>query len=104
MMSLWKKAIESSNALLLDEIGLGSHALLKVVEEFDTVSQTTEHSYPALISSRNEDGTCNPMAAFFSNSPTNDYCDDYIYNEEDDDYECYDNNSFEYLIQQSLSL
>ncbi|KAF5741079.1 RNA-binding CRS1 / YhbY (CRM) domain-containing protein [Tripterygium wilfordii] len=95
MMSLWKKAIESNKALLLDEIGLGPDALLKVVEEFDTVSQATEHSYPALISSRNEDGTTNSMAAFDSNSPTNDYGDDYLDNEDVDDYEYYDDDSFE---------
>nr|XP_048322485.1 CRS2-associated factor 2, chloroplastic-like [Ziziphus jujuba var. spinosa] len=49
MMALWKRAIESSKALLLDEIGLGPDALLQKVEEFEGVSQATEHSLPALI-------------------------------------------------------
>ncbi|KAK2991234.1 hypothetical protein RJ640_023815 [Escallonia rubra] len=45
MMSLWKRAIESSKALLLDEICLGPDALLKKVEEFESGSQATVHSY-----------------------------------------------------------
>ncbi|XP_058084160.1 CRS2-associated factor 2, chloroplastic isoform X3 [Magnolia sinica] len=49
MMSLWKQAIESSKALLLDEIDLGPDALLEKVEEFEGTSQATEHSYRALI-------------------------------------------------------
>lgn len=49
MMSLWKNAIESSKALVLDEIGLGPDELLEKVEEFERVSQATVHSYPALI-------------------------------------------------------
>ncbi|KAK2985340.1 LOW QUALITY PROTEIN: hypothetical protein RJ640_028654, partial [Escallonia rubra] len=42
MMSLWKCAIESSKALLLDEICLGPYALLKKVEEFESSSQATD--------------------------------------------------------------
>ncbi|KAK3006629.1 hypothetical protein RJ639_015796 [Escallonia herrerae] len=45
MMSLWKPAIESSKALLLDEIFLAHDALLKE-EEFEGSSQATVHSYP----------------------------------------------------------
>ncbi|XP_057949866.1 CRS2-associated factor 2, chloroplastic [Malania oleifera] len=54
MMSLWKRALESSKALLLDEINLGPDALLKVVEEFEDTSQATEHSYPAPALSRKD--------------------------------------------------
>ncbi|KAM7484221.1 hypothetical protein LguiA_000230 [Lonicera macranthoides] len=49
MMSLWKNAIESSKALVLDEIGLSPNELLEKVEEFERVSQAAVHSYPALI-------------------------------------------------------
>lgn len=55
MMSLWKRAIESSKALLLDEIGLGPDDLLKKVEEFESTSQAIEHSYPALILSSEDE-------------------------------------------------
>lgn len=51
MMSLWQKAIGSGKALLLDEIELGPDELLEKVEEFASISQVTEHSYQALISS-----------------------------------------------------
>lgn len=54
MMSLWKHAIETNKALLLDEIPLGPQALLKKVEEFENISQATEHSYPARILSNVE--------------------------------------------------
>lgn len=49
MITLWKRAIESSKALLLDEIDLGPDALLQKVEEFGGMSQATEYSYPALV-------------------------------------------------------
>ncbi|XP_027098156.1 CRS2-associated factor 2, chloroplastic [Coffea arabica] len=49
MMSLWQKAIGSGKALLLDEIELGPDELLEKVEEFASISQVKEHSYPALI-------------------------------------------------------
>ncbi|KAK9086213.1 hypothetical protein Syun_028607 [Stephania yunnanensis] len=49
LMWLWKRAIESSKALLLEEIELGPDALLEKVEEFAAISQVIEHSYPALI-------------------------------------------------------
>ncbi|KAL6969435.1 CRS2-associated factor 2 [Sarracenia purpurea var. burkii] len=42
MMSLWRRAIETSKALLLKEINLGPDALLKKVEEFESLSQATE--------------------------------------------------------------
>lgn len=51
MLSLWKSAIESNKALLLEEFNLGPDALLEKVEEFEGISQATEHSYPAFTSS-----------------------------------------------------
>ncbi|KAL2344354.1 hypothetical protein Fmac_005639 [Flemingia macrophylla] len=47
MFSLWKRAIESSKALYLDEFNLGPDALLEKIEEFDASSQALEHSHPA---------------------------------------------------------
>lgn len=55
MMSLWKHAIETSKAMLLEEIGLGPDSLLQKVEEFECMSQATEHSYRVLVFS-SEDG------------------------------------------------
>ncbi|KDP26616.1 hypothetical protein JCGZ_17774 [Jatropha curcas] len=97
MMSLWKRAIEASNAILLDEINLGPDDLLRKVEEFEGISQATEHSYPAVILS-NEDGADNTISAFedaslgksFDEEGT-DMDDEY----EDDEY--YDSDSFDEL-------
>ena len=82
MMSLWKSAIESSKALLLDEIGLGPDALLKVVEEFEGISQATEHSYPALVMS-SEDGTGGTKAEDEGYN-SEDYSEDEMYNDDDE--------------------
>jgi hypothetical protein len=51
MLSLWRNAINSSKALLLDEseLDLCPNSLLKRVEDFESASQAMEHSYPALI-------------------------------------------------------
>ncbi|KAH0458710.1 hypothetical protein IEQ34_011524 [Dendrobium chrysotoxum] len=49
MISLWKRALESNKALLLDEIDLTPDSLLERVEEFEGMSQAAEHSYPALF-------------------------------------------------------
>ncbi|CAH2080527.1 unnamed protein product [Thlaspi arvense] len=57
MTSLWRRAIETSKALLLEEINLGPDALLKKVEDFEGLSQATEHSYPAVVLS--SEGLCN---------------------------------------------
>ncbi|KAL5762098.1 hypothetical protein ACOSP7_018362 [Xanthoceras sorbifolium] len=93
MMSLWKRAIESSKALLLDEINLGPDDLLKKVEEFENISQATEHSYPALVLS-SEDGASSSMAEFKESEY---HSDDDIYPEDDidDDDEYYDSDSSE---------
>ncbi|KAM3706337.1 hypothetical protein ACJW31_03G145600 [Castanea mollissima] len=95
MMSLWKRAIESSKALLLDEINLGPDALLKKVEEFEGISQPTEHSYPALILS-SENSTSSSMAESEDDPQSEGYDEDDIYDDSDDDeYENYDSDSFE---------
>ncbi|XP_010270955.1 PREDICTED: CRS2-associated factor 2, chloroplastic [Nelumbo nucifera] len=49
MMSLWKQAIESGKAIMLDDIDVGPDALLDKVEAFSCTSQATEHSYSALV-------------------------------------------------------
>nr|GEX78101.1 CRS2-associated factor 2, chloroplastic [Tanacetum cinerariifolium] len=57
MTALWKRAIEQSKAMLLEDVDLGPDDLLKVVEEFETVSQVADHSYPAVIVSNRESQT-----------------------------------------------
>ncbi|TXG68501.1 hypothetical protein EZV62_003436 [Acer yangbiense] len=92
MMSLWKRAIESSKALLLDEINLGPDDLLKKVEEFENISQATEHSYPALVLS-SEDGTSSSTTTSEYEESEN-YSDSDIYPEDDiDDDEYYDSDT-----------
>lgn len=49
MISLWNRAIESNQALVLDDLDLGPGALLEKVQEFERLSQATVHSFPALI-------------------------------------------------------
>ncbi|CAN1310890.1 CRS2-associated factor 2, chloroplastic [Linum perenne] len=49
MMSLWNRALESSKAVILEKINLNPDDLLTKVEEFETVSQVAEHSYPAVV-------------------------------------------------------
>ncbi|CAK7332655.1 unnamed protein product [Dovyalis caffra] len=90
MMSLWKHALESNKAVLLNEIDLGPDALLRKVEEFESVSQATEHSYPALVMS-SEDDTSNSISAFEDDSLSESFCEDEMYS--DDEY-C-DSESFE---------
>lgn len=95
MMSLWKHAIESSKAFLLDDINLGPDALLKKVEEFDGISQATEHSSPVLILS-GEDATSSSMAAFGDDPRSDGSTEADIYSDDDSyDYESYDSDSFE---------
>lgn len=54
MMLLWRRAIELNKAMVLEDIGVGPDDLLKVVEEFETVSQVAEHTYDAVIVSNEE--------------------------------------------------
>ena len=92
MTSLWKRAIESNKALLLDEIGLGPDALLKVVEEFEGISQAAEHSYPALVT-LSEDGT-GGLKAEYEGYHSEGCSEGEIYNDDDDD-EYFVNEPFE---------
>ncbi|KAK4423838.1 CRS2-associated factor 2, chloroplastic [Sesamum alatum] len=78
MMSLWQRAIESGKASVLDEIDLSPDELLSKIEEFESTSQATEHSYPAIIYS-NREGPLT-LNAKYKNS-----LEDYGYSEEDSD-------------------
>lgn len=52
MLKLWKSAVDSSLALLLDHAeanDLTPDSLLTRVEEFSITSQAVEHSFPALL-------------------------------------------------------
>lgn len=51
MMSLWKRAIQSNKALLLNEneTNLCPDDLLQKVDEFASLSQAKEHSFPAVV-------------------------------------------------------
>ncbi|CAK9182761.1 unnamed protein product [Ilex paraguariensis] len=89
MMSLWNRAIESSKALLLDEICLNPDDLLKKVEEFQSTSQASEHSYPALVLS-SEDRSGFSRTEYEDNSQDED-CE--IYGHDYDD-KYYINESF----------
>ncbi|GAV61010.1 CRS1_YhbY domain-containing protein [Cephalotus follicularis] len=94
MMSLWKRAIQSSKALLLDEISLGPDDLLRKVEEFEGISQATEHSSPALLlTSEHSTGSSENLE---DSSPSENYEEDGVYSDEytdDDEYD--DGESFE---------
>lgn len=68
IMSLWNRAIQSNKALLLDELGFGPDALLKKVEEFESQSQATVYSYPALILS-SDDGPGSSSVQVFEKGP-----------------------------------
>lgn len=55
MFLLWKRALDSQKALLLDDnTELSPDSLLEKVEESQSMSQASEHSYPALIMSSAE--------------------------------------------------
>lgn len=81
MMSLWKRALDSNKALLLDEINLGPDTLLEKVEEFEGISLATEHSSPAVILS----GEDEPRGE--------NYNDTNFFNDDDDEF--YDSDSFD---------
>ncbi|CAH2033717.1 unnamed protein product [Thlaspi arvense] len=54
MMSLWKRALESSKAVVLEELDLSPDDLLEKVEEFEGTSQAAEHTYTALVLPSND--------------------------------------------------
>ncbi|ONK61649.1 uncharacterized protein A4U43_C08F32150 [Asparagus officinalis] len=91
MFLLWKQAIDSHKALLIDENAeLTPDSLLERVEEFQGMSQAAEHSYPALILRGGED-TNNTVK-----SNDNDEVDDTDETSEDnEDREIDLNDSFE---------
>ena len=98
MMSLWKCAIESNKALLLDETDLGPDALLEKVEAFEGMTQAAEHSYRAQLVS-GEDGT-NLIATNKVSRDDEDFDDWPIGDDDDDDddeeeFEDYSNDPFE---------
>ncbi|XP_066308858.1 CRS2-associated factor 2, chloroplastic-like isoform X1 [Miscanthus floridulus] len=60
MFKLWKSAVDSSLALLLDDAEanhLTPDSLLTLVEEFSVTSQAAEHSFPALLVTNSEVNT-----------------------------------------------
>lgn len=77
MTSLWERAIQTSKALLLNDLNLSPDDLLKRVEEFEGITQATEHSYPALVLS-SERATGSSVAAYEdgSTSQSEDYGED----------------------------
>ncbi|ESQ34439.1 hypothetical protein EUTSA_v10007246mg [Eutrema salsugineum] len=85
MISLWKRALESSKAIVLEELDLSPDNLLEKVEEFEGTSQAAEHTYTALV--------------LPSNDGAEDYVDDeerppVVYSDIDDDFddECSDDD------------
>ncbi|XP_030472019.2 CRS2-associated factor 2, chloroplastic [Syzygium oleosum] len=88
MTSLWERAIQSSKALLLDELNLSPDDLLKKVEEFEGITQATEHSYPALVLS-SERATGSSVAAYEddSTSQSEDYSEDGFPFRDNDEYD-----------------
>lgn len=86
MLSLWKSAIESNKALLLEEFNIGPDALLEKVEEFEGISHATEHSYPAFTSLSDD-------AFEGSNLYLQDGTEDNYSSDGQDDADDYDNNS-----------
>ncbi|KAK4356431.1 hypothetical protein RND71_025402 [Anisodus tanguticus] len=95
MMSLWKNAIDSGRALLLDDIDLKPDDLLNKVEEFESISQAIEHTYPALVLSSKGAAEQSKLTWKGSSDDDNDSNDE----SSDDDYEdkYYINSSFEAL-------
>uniref|UniRef100_A0A1J3CQC0 CRS2-associated factor 2, chloroplastic n=1 Tax=Noccaea caerulescens TaxID=107243 RepID=A0A1J3CQC0_NOCCA len=71
MISLWKRALESSKAVILEELDLSPDDLLEKVEEFQGTSQAAEHTYTALV------------------LPGNDGAEDYVEDEDEDRSEEY---------------
>ncbi|XP_039034921.1 CRS2-associated factor 2, chloroplastic-like isoform X2 [Hibiscus syriacus] len=97
MMSLWKRAIESSKALLLEEIALGPDALLEKVEEFEGLSLATEHSCEALVLSGEDGSSGSSSAEFEGGSYGEDFGDenDLFSNDDIVEDEYYNDESFE---------
>ncbi|CAO2203395.1 unnamed protein product [Urochloa humidicola] len=72
MFKLWKSAVDSSLALLLDDAEanhLTPDSLLTRVEEFSITSQAVEHSFPALLVANCEMNTESPSAEYTIDEP-----------------------------------
>lgn len=101
MLSLWKRAIDSSKALLLDESELSPDSLLQKVEEFEGMSQAAEHSYPALILPSGDEpdvsiATHNARFRTATESVHNKDGDEFMERDAyDEDYEDFENDSIE---------
>lgn len=92
MMSFWQNALDSGKALLLDNTELDPEELLEKVEEFESISQVAEHSYPALVMS-GEDSL--RLKQQNNDAEKDDYREDETYSEEFDDDESEFSDSFE---------
>nr|KJB31208.1 hypothetical protein B456_005G181000 [Gossypium raimondii] len=93
MISLWRRAIESNKALLLEELALGPDALLEKVEEFEGMSLAIEHSCEALVLSSEDGSSSSSSAEFKGGSYSEDENDIYSSDDIIDD-EDYDDDSF----------
>ncbi|CAD6231534.1 unnamed protein product [Miscanthus lutarioriparius] len=72
MFKLWKSAVDSSLALLLDDAeanDLTPDSLLTLVEEFSVTSQAAEHSFPALLVTNGEVNTESLSAEYINDEP-----------------------------------
>ncbi|KAK4261335.1 hypothetical protein QN277_004347 [Acacia crassicarpa] len=96
MTSLWKHALESSKALLLDEIIVDPDALLEKVEEFEVASQATEHSSPALVFSSEDGDAAAAKGSLADFEEDNTYPSDGLPTEDDDDEDYLYDNGDEY--------
>lgn len=93
MMSLWRRAIESNKALLLEELALCPDALLEKVEEFEGMSLAIEHSCEALVLS-SEDGSSGSSSAEFKGGSYSEDENDIYSSDDIIDDEDYDDDSF----------
>jgi len=89
MISLWQRALESSKAVILEELDLGPDDLLKKVEELEGTSLAAEHTYTAMVLS-NTDGAAEDYV------DEKDRSEEY-YSDIDDDFddECSDDESLD---------
>ncbi|KAK9707383.1 hypothetical protein RND81_07G194000 [Saponaria officinalis] len=93
MMSLWKRALESNKAVLVDQTDLGPDALLEKVEEFEAVTQAAEHSYPALVLP-GDAGTSNNSEADGQGSKNDEEFDNWSTDEDENEVDYYGNDPF----------
>ncbi|KAM7264318.1 hypothetical protein ACFE04_002001 [Oxalis oulophora] len=91
MMSLWKRAIDSSKALVLESANIGPDDLLKKVEEFESISQAVEHSYSAVVVSSEDEslssGEDDPQVKNYREEEEEYLYDDEYMNEDEYEYD-----------------